>query len=85
MSSDSPNSSRRAMVGGLATGLLGAAVAPASAAAQKVDASPAVPLVDPTTAYKKPPFEVQQQPWPGLASKMNPRPDHGASRGIGGI
>ncbi|MEP6465023.1 MAG: SDR family oxidoreductase [Parafilimonas sp.] len=34
-------------------------------------------LEDPTTKYAKPPFESQLQPWPGLASKMNPRPDHG--------
>jgi NAD(P)-dependent dehydrogenase (short-subunit alcohol dehydrogenase family) len=34
-------------------------------------------LEDPTTKYPKPPFEAQTQPWPGLASKMNPRPDHG--------
>ncbi len=34
-------------------------------------------LVDPRTKYPKPPFEKQSQPWPGLASKMNPRPDHG--------
>ena len=27
--------------------------------------------------YPKPPFKEQQQPWPGLASKMDPRPDHG--------
>src|SRR3954451_9095257 len=27
--------------------------------------------------YPKPPFPKQQQPWPGLASKMEPRPDHG--------
>jgi NAD(P)-dependent dehydrogenase (short-subunit alcohol dehydrogenase family) len=27
--------------------------------------------------YPKPPFEKQSQPWPGLASKMNPKPDHG--------
>lgn len=25
----------------------------------------------------KPPFKKQSQPWPGLASKMDPRPDHG--------
>lgn len=24
-----------------------------------------------------PPFEEQNQPWPGLASEMRPRPDHG--------
>ena len=35
------------------------------------------PLQNPTDKYPKPPFEKQQQPWPGLASKMNPRPDHG--------
>jgi NAD(P)-dependent dehydrogenase (short-subunit alcohol dehydrogenase family) len=32
---------------------------------------------DPTSKYPKPPFPEQQQPWPGLASKMQPRPDHG--------
>ncbi|WP_233138186.1 SDR family oxidoreductase [Mucilaginibacter sp. MD40] len=37
----------------------------------------AKPLEDPTTKYPKPPFMEQSQPWPGLASKMNPRPDHG--------
>lgn len=35
------------------------------------------PLIDPRTTYPQPPFEKQSQPWPGLASKMNPRPDHG--------
>jgi NAD(P)-dependent dehydrogenase (short-subunit alcohol dehydrogenase family) len=34
-------------------------------------------LRDPTTAYPKPPFERQSQPWPGLACKMTPPPDHG--------
>jgi NAD(P)-dependent dehydrogenase (short-subunit alcohol dehydrogenase family) len=34
-------------------------------------------LVDPVTKYPAPPFEEQSQPWPGLVSKMNPRPDHG--------
>jgi NAD(P)-dependent dehydrogenase (short-subunit alcohol dehydrogenase family) len=34
-------------------------------------------LRDPTTAYPKPPFEKQSQPWPGLACKMTPPPDHG--------
>lgn len=28
-------------------------------------------------AYPTPPFEHQKQPFPGLASKMNPLPDHG--------
>jgi NAD(P)-dependent dehydrogenase (short-subunit alcohol dehydrogenase family) len=34
-------------------------------------------LEDPTTKYPKPPFKEQSQPWPGLVSKMDPRPDHG--------
>src|ERR1700754_697695 len=34
-------------------------------------------LNNPTTKYPKPPFAGQSQEWPGLASKMDPRPDHG--------
>jgi NAD(P)-dependent dehydrogenase (short-subunit alcohol dehydrogenase family) len=34
-------------------------------------------LDDPTEKYPKPPYKKQSQPWPGLASKMEPRPDHG--------
>jgi NAD(P)-dependent dehydrogenase (short-subunit alcohol dehydrogenase family) len=42
-------------------------------------------MEDPRTKYPKPPFKQQTQPWPGLASKMDPKPDHGASsyRGSG--
>ena len=35
------------------------------------------PLIDPRSKYPQPPFPRQQQEWPGLASKMQPRPDHG--------
>src|ERR1700684_655850 len=40
---------------------------------------------DPRTKYPKPPFPEQHQPWPGLAAKMQPRPDHGerSYRGAG--
>jgi NAD(P)-dependent dehydrogenase (short-subunit alcohol dehydrogenase family) len=34
-------------------------------------------LENPATKYPQPPFNSQSQPWPGLASKMDPRPDHG--------
>ncbi len=34
-------------------------------------------IVDPREKYPKPPFPRQQQAWPGLCSKMTPRPDHG--------
>ena len=27
--------------------------------------------------YPRPPYNKQSQPWPGLASKMDPAPDHG--------
>ena len=32
---------------------------------------------NPINKYPKPPFKPQSQPWPGLAGKMEPRPDHG--------
>ncbi|ASZ14954.1 NAD(P)-dependent oxidoreductase [Chitinophaga sp. MD30] len=32
---------------------------------------------DPAAKYPAPPFEEQSQPWPGLAGKMHPQPDHG--------
>src|ERR1700678_3441378 len=32
---------------------------------------------DPRTKFPKPPFKEQTQPWPGLAGKMSPKPDHG--------
>ena len=34
-------------------------------------------LENPNTKYPGPPFRKQLQPWPGLAAKMDPRPDHG--------
>lgn len=40
-------------------------------------------LVDPTTKYPLPPFERQFQPFPGLAHKMNPVPDHGEETYVG--
>jgi NAD(P)-dependent dehydrogenase (short-subunit alcohol dehydrogenase family) len=32
---------------------------------------------NPVGEYPRPPFPKQQQEWPGLASQMEPRPDHG--------
>jgi NAD(P)-dependent dehydrogenase (short-subunit alcohol dehydrogenase family) len=42
-------------------------------------------MENPRTKYPKPPFKKQTQPWPGLASKMDPKPDHGETsyRGSG--
>ena len=33
--------------------------------------------------YPKPPFPKQEQPWPGLACRMQPPPDHGESSYVG--
>lgn len=76
--------SRRQVVGGLGASLAAVAVAPAVAqSSMKPTASH--PLQDPTDKYPKPPFPAQSQPWPGLAGKMDPRPDHGETsyRGSG--
>lgn len=35
------------------------------------------PLQNPLKKYPQPPFKGQSQPWPGLAHKMDPVPDHG--------
>jgi NAD(P)-dependent dehydrogenase (short-subunit alcohol dehydrogenase family) len=85
MDPESPNKSRRALVGGMASGLLAGAIAPTNASAQQAGAAAPMPLTNPVNEYPKPPFPVQQQPWPGLTSRMNPRPDHGETsyRGSG--
>ncbi len=72
--------SRRKLIGGLGSGLAATLIAPAvlAHAEQQAPAETAPPpLVDPTTKYPRPPFKAQPQAWPGLASKMDPRPDHG--------
>jgi NAD(P)-dependent dehydrogenase (short-subunit alcohol dehydrogenase family) len=63
------------MMGATAAGLAAAVATPAWAAGS-AQADPSPPT-DPTTKYPRPPFQKQSQPWPGLASKMDPRPDHG--------
>lgn len=75
MSDDGSFMTRRNLVGAAGTGLAVAA-AGGQASAQQPGAT-AQPMSDPTSKYPKPPFEKQSQPWPGLAGKMNPRPDHG--------
>jgi len=42
-------------------------------------------MLDPRSAYPKPPFPTQTQAWPGLAREMQPKPDHGEAsyRGSG--
>jgi NAD(P)-dependent dehydrogenase (short-subunit alcohol dehydrogenase family) len=70
--------SRRKMVGGLAATLAGVTILPSLAAPTSMSAMPpAEGLRDPKTKYPAPPFHGQSQPWPGLAGKMDPVPDHG--------
>ena len=47
------------------------------------DADPRDRLVDPVGRFPAPPFARQQQPWPGLARDMDPRPDHGEDSYVG--
>jgi len=73
---DKNDISRRTAITGLGVTLAAAATVPAFASPKKEAPGP-VGLQDPTTKFPKPPFNSQSQPWPGLASKMDPRPDHG--------
>ena len=52
-------------------------------AAQAQAAKDVSGMENPTTSYPKPPFEKQTQPFPGLAGRMNPRPDHGETSYVG--
>ncbi len=78
--SDSENgSSRRQVMGAVGVGVgIAAAALATRAAAQTQPATPSGERIsDPRSKYPKPPFKQQRQPWPGLASKMDPKPDHG--------
>jgi NAD(P)-dependent dehydrogenase (short-subunit alcohol dehydrogenase family) len=76
-----------------AVGLVGLGVAAAAAPALSQPTGPQSNIAtgrepamqDPRAKYPKPPFKSQTQPWPGLAGKMTPKPDHGESsyRGSG--
>jgi hypothetical protein len=72
-----PPMSRRTVVG--AAGMVAAGAAPSlPPSVAKGDAPMSQPeLQNPVEKYPKPPFKRQSQPWPGLASKMDPGPDHG--------
>src|SRR3982750_2273496 len=69
--------SRRRAIIGIGAGVAGLAARTSYGAESKEESMTPQKLEDPTTKYPKPPFKGQEQPWPGLASKMEPRPDHG--------
>jgi NAD(P)-dependent dehydrogenase (short-subunit alcohol dehydrogenase family) len=77
---DSTHLNRREAAGMLSVGL--ASVVGGAAGAQNtqqaaVGTSGGIQKDSPLTKYPKPPFPEQSQPWPGLAGKMTPKPDHG--------
>jgi NAD(P)-dependent dehydrogenase (short-subunit alcohol dehydrogenase family) len=74
MSSFEKAISRRQLVSSMGIGLAAAAI---PVATQAQVSSTAQPMTDPTSKYPKPPYTSAFQPWPGLASKMTPPPDHG--------
>src|SRR3569833_4639872 len=66
-----------------AVSMVGAGVAASTAGFARAQSSPegnqrgALRMEDPREKYPKPPFKSQEQPWPGLARDMDPKPDHG--------
>src|SRR5437764_1499487 len=69
---------RRRVISGLgAAGIAAFGGSTGFAAQERQEPMTTQKLEDPKTKYPKPPFKKQSQPWPGLASKMEPRPDHG--------
>ncbi len=79
--------SRRRAVGLVGMGLATAATGSMAQSPEQSGNESPIPVAkdDPRSKYPKPPFQEQSQPWPGLAGKMKPRPDHGESsyRGSG--
>jgi NAD(P)-dependent dehydrogenase (short-subunit alcohol dehydrogenase family) len=76
---------RRQAIGNIGVAMAIAAIVPSTLTAKdnKTDRSAQEGLQDPITKYPKPPFQGQSQPWPGLASKMDPKPDHGEKSYVG--
>lgn len=69
---------RRKIIGSLGLGIVALTTSPVlGITSLKNTISSNNELKDPTKKYPRPPFKEQFQPWPGLVSKMDPRPDHG--------
>jgi NAD(P)-dependent dehydrogenase (short-subunit alcohol dehydrogenase family) len=76
MAQDKTSVSRRHIVHAASATLATASLATSTG---KGNAMAEQDLINPVTRYPKPPFKKQSQPWPGLAGKMEPPPDHGES------
>src|ERR1700744_97915 len=77
MSDEFSRFSRRQVVGGLGVGLASMIETPAYSQPSSSTLQPVQHMQDPVSKYPQPPFKCQSQAWPGLAGKMEPRPDHG--------
>src|ERR1700681_3764001 len=80
-----PSISRRHVVSGAGMTLAGVATPFAAFTAKGNNRMAVQDLTNPIDKYPRPPYPRQSQPWPGLAGKMDPRPDHGEQsyRGAG--
>lgn len=77
---------RRDAIGKIAATVAVAAVAPAALAqsnGSETRTANQLKLTDPRNKFAKPPFKKQSQPFPGLAARMTPVPDHGEKSYIG--
>jgi NAD(P)-dependent dehydrogenase (short-subunit alcohol dehydrogenase family) len=74
------NSTRRQVMTAATLSAASAMVVPSVA---QPAGKPRVTLQDPCEKYPKPPFPSQSQPWPGLAGRMEPKPDHGETSYVG--
>jgi NAD(P)-dependent dehydrogenase (short-subunit alcohol dehydrogenase family) len=69
---------RRKAIKGLGVGLALLSAPSVFAGNHSKEMEDSIPeLENPRDKYPKPPFKSQSQEWPGLCSKMDPRPDHG--------
>jgi NAD(P)-dependent dehydrogenase (short-subunit alcohol dehydrogenase family) len=71
---------RQLMTVGTLSAAAAAIAGPAGAQAQPASRGG---MQDPREKYPKPPFQQQSQPWPGLAGRMTPHPDHGETSYVG--
>ena len=87
MKDESPSPSRRRALGTFGAALAAAPVLITGSGNADAQGGAAVSRptgpIDPRGKYPQPPFPKQQQDWPGLASKMSPKPDHGEQSYMG--
>ncbi len=75
---ESDKNLRRKVIGSIGLGIVALSTSPVLGMNSTKNTLPFIDeLKDPTKKYPRPPFRAQFQPWPGLVSKMDPRPDHG--------